>query len=205
MKYLVPLLCILLFSFQAVQAQTPEKADFWSFGLQSMELFQEMLSIPNDAHHHDDLELNIKWTEKAFASRGFQTTRLKTASVPLVLAEKKARIPSQKTVLVYLQMDGQPVDPSFWYQDDPFKAVLKEQGREGGWDQIPWASLENNPDPDWRIFARSTSDAKGPVVMFLTAMDMLDSFSKDHPFNLKVIIDFEEEIGSPQLPEAVKT
>ena len=53
-----------------------------------------------------------------------------------------------------------------------------------------------------RIFARSTSDAKGPVVMFLNAMDVLEEKLSPN-FNIKVIMDFEEELGSPNLPRAV--
>ena len=54
-----------------------------------------------------------------------------------------------------------------------------------------------------RIFARSTSDAKGPVVMFLAAMDALEKIGKNPNYNLKVILDYEEEMGSPNLPKAV--
>ena len=44
---------------------------------------------------------------------------------------------------------------------------------------------------------------KGPVSMFLTAMDLMTNEDKRPNFNMKVIMDFEEEMGSPNLPEAV--
>jgi acetylornithine deacetylase/succinyl-diaminopimelate desuccinylase-like protein len=56
---------------------------------------------------------------------------------------------------------------------------------------------------EWRIFARSASDAKGPVVMFLAALDAAASKIIVPNYNIKVIMDFEEELGSPRLPDAV--
>jgi acetylornithine deacetylase/succinyl-diaminopimelate desuccinylase-like protein len=110
---------------------------------------------------------------------------------------------AKKTVLVYLQMDGQPVDPARWTQEDPYKPALKKQNKQGDWEEIPWDNIKNYKD-DWRIFARSASDAKGPVVMFLAAIDALEKIGKQPNYNLKVILDYEEEMGSPNLPKAVE-
>ena len=164
---------------------------------------QELLSIPNDAHFHNDIEKNVSWAEEAFAKRGFSTKRLETETVPLLLAERRISNKNAKTVLTYLQFDGQPVDPAHWFQDNPYKPILKEQKEGEGWVDIPWSKLEGDLNPDWRIFARSTSDAKGPCVMFLAAMDALEKMGKQPNYHLKVIMDFEEELGSPQLPKAV--
>ena len=49
------------------------------------------------------------------------------------------------------------------------------------------------------------TDAKGPVVMFLNAMDVLENKKIEPNFNIKVIMDFEEELGSPNLPAAVNS
>jgi len=54
------------------------------------------------------------------------------------------------------------------------------------------------------LFGRSTSDDKGPIVMFLNAIDLLQKNEIDIPFNIKVILDSEEEKGSKPLPKAVK-
>ncbi len=107
-------------------------------------------------------------------------------------------------MLAYLQFDGQPVDPKFWFQEDPFKPVLKMPQEGEGWVEIPWKNLEGELDFDWRIFARSTSDAKGPCMMYLAALDALEEMGKSTNYNLKVIMDFEEELGSPHLPKAVE-
>ncbi len=170
----------------------------------SLDLLQELLAIPNDANFPEDIEKNLSWCEEKLESFAFTCTRLNTKSVPLLLADytiKKANLP---TLLFYFHIDGQPVDPSFWFQDDPYQAVLKEQIEAEGWVDIKWERLEEKLlNPDWRIFARSSSDDKSPFVMFLTAFKTLREENKAIPYNLKIILDFEEEKGSPNLAEAV--
>ncbi len=164
--------------------------------------FYELLSLPNDAHIESDIEKNVKWCEVAFAKRGFTTQRLNTETVPLLLAERKVTNPV-KTVLIYLQIDGQPVNPKQWNQESPWKPTLKEKDNSGNWNTIAYEKLYEGINRDWRIFARSTSDAKGPAMAFLASLDALKELNASPNFNMKVIMDFEEELGSPHLPNAV--
>jgi acetylornithine deacetylase/succinyl-diaminopimelate desuccinylase-like protein len=168
----------------------------------SFKEFHELLSIPNDSHFPDDIEKNVQWCESAFAKRGFITKRLNTKTVPLLLAERIVKKPV-KTVLIYLQINGQPVNTSGWNQESPWKPTLKEKDTQGNWNTIAYERLYEGYDNDWRIFARSTSDAKGPAVAFLAALDALHAMKAEPNFNIKVIMDFEEELGSPNLPKAV--
>ena len=173
-----------------------------TYATQSFKEFYEMLSLPNDAHFPLDIEKNVQWCEQAFAKRGFTTQRLNTPTVPLLLAERKAKNAS-KTVLIYIQIDGQPVDPSQWQQESPWKPTLKEKDSEGKWNTIAYERLYEGFNPDWRIFARATSDAKGPAMAFLAALDAGQALKIQPNYNIKVIMDFEEELGSPNLPPAV--
>ena len=165
-------------------------------------LYREFLSLPNDANYPDDILRMVEWMEGAFGDRGFQTRRITTAGSPLLLAERH-RSRDAKTVLIYLQSDGQPVDPAAWFQEDPYTPVLKEPVDDGNFERIPWELLQNDYDPDWRVFARSASDSKGPMTQFLVAMELLDRTGFEPDYNLKVIVDTEEEMGSPHLPQAV--
>ena len=81
--------------------------------------------------------------------------------------------------------------------------MLKEYD-QGEWKTIPWERLQGEVNRNWRIFARSASDAKGPVGMFLTALDAFKDEGFEQLYNMKVIMDFEEELGSPHLPAAVE-
>ena len=166
-------------------------------------VLQAMLSLPNDAHLPEQVASNAEWVRDAFASRGFGVRSLETGGPPLVLAERASPV-SERTVLIYLQIDGQPVDRDAWHQEDPFVPVLKRPV-SGGWEPLPWDRLYGpDRDPEWRVFARSTSDAKGPVAMFLTALDAMEAEGWEPTFGIKVIMDLEEELGSPHLPAAVR-
>jgi acetylornithine deacetylase/succinyl-diaminopimelate desuccinylase-like protein len=168
----------------------------------AIELYREFLSLPNDANNPDDILALLDWMEPQFSERGFETRRLSTAGSPLLFASR-AGPAAAPTVLVYLQADGQPVDPSAWFQDDPYRAVLKERQPDGNWEIISWNSMQREIDADWRVFARSASDSKGPMTQFLVAMDILKQAGASLPFELKVIVDTEEELGSPHLPAAL--
>jgi acetylornithine deacetylase/succinyl-diaminopimelate desuccinylase-like protein len=167
--------------------------------LPAIEEIKDYVSIPNDALIAEDIEKNLVWSEKAFARRGFKTAILKTEKLPLFSAEKTYP-GNTKTVLFYFHLDGQAVRPSEWFQKDPYLTVLKEKDASGAFKEIEWSALKSGEIQDeWRLFARSTSDDKGPIVMFLHAMDILQSQNQKPPFNVKVVLDCEEEKGSPGL------
>lgn len=163
---------------------------------------RDFVSLPNDAINGADILKNIDWLNKKFKARGFQTTIIKTEGQPLFFAELP-KIANAKTILFYMHLDGQAVDPSKWNQEDPYKSVLKT--KEGGvWKTIDWSMLDTKIDDNWRIFGRSSSDDKGPIVMFLNAIDLLKENNQTIPFNVKIILDSEEEKSSKPLPNAVK-
>lgn len=204
MRILLTLLLLTVFLFSATGQK--KKADYsklaQEYAVKSFPEFYDMLSIANDAHYPEHVEANIKWCEKAFQKRGFNTQRINEDEFPLLLAERKVKKPV-KTVLIYLQIDGQPVDPTRWHQETPFTPTLKEKQTDGSWKAIAYEKLYEGYNPDWRIFARSTADAKGPAMAFLAALDAAASAKIEPNYNIKVIMDFEEELGSPHLPTAV--
>lgn len=163
---------------------------------------KDFVSIPNDALNADDIDDNIFWLKKKFGERGFNTTVLETENLPLFFAALPME-DSKPTMLIYMHLDGQSVDPSKWDQPNPYETVLKKPV-EDGYETISFDVLEEGINYDWRLFGRSTSDDKGPIVMFLNAIDLLKKDNKEIPFNIKVILDGEEEKSSKPLPKAVK-
>ena len=172
------------------------------------ERFFDMLSIPNDGYDSPNIERNIKWCENTFSDLGFKVERVIAKSTspsmpnhPLLIANKFIS-KDYKTVLIYFHMDGQPVDPKKWNQDDPFIPILSEYVSDN-WIEIDRNKIKEDPDPDWRIFGRSTSDDKGPPMMLVNALETLEKLNKKPKFNIKLIIDFQEEMGSPTVVSAV--
>ncbi|CAH1000719.1 hypothetical protein LEM8419_01850 [Neolewinella maritima] len=165
----------------------------------------EFLAIPNDGHYPEQVEANLAWCKATFLDKGFAVTRIATPGMPLLFAERQidAALP---TVLFYLQIDGQPVDTAAWDQPDPYQVVYKRKGADGTYATVPTpipAATGIPYDPELRLFARSASDSKGPAVAFLTALDVLAAEGLAPAYNVKVIMDFQEELGSDDLPGAV--
>lgn len=199
---LIPFLICSLSAF----SQTPAKEALetlteksWQHGL---DLLQEIVKMPNDAAYPEQISVNIAWCEQEFKKRGWQSEILETDGIPLLLVSK-SQSKAEKTALFYFHMDGQAVDRSKWNQPDPYIPVLKSQTASGEWKIIPTEKLKSEYDADWRFFGRSTSDDKGPIAMFLTGWDALEEAGISPNYNIKIILDFEEEQGSPNLPAAV--
>lgn len=163
---------------------------------------REFIAIPNDALEPADINRNISWLTEKFNARGFNSSVLPTEGLPLFFAALPMQ-DEKPTILFYMHFDGQSVDPSKWEQNNPYEVVLK--AREGdSWKRKSFDELTEDIDYDWRLFGRSTSDDKGPIVMFLNAIDLLKKNQVEMPFNIKVILDGQEEKGSAPLPKAVK-
>jgi len=168
----------------------------------SIDELVDFVKIPNDALNADDIDANLIWLRDKFNNRGFNTSILETENLPLFFAALPMD-DSKPTILFYMHLDGQSVDPSKWDQPNPYETVLKSKDGDQ-WKTESFSDLNDDINYDWRLFGRSTSDDKGPIVMFLNAIDLLKKNNVAIPFNVKVILDSEEEKSSKPLPQAVK-
>ncbi|MDQ3070601.1 MAG: M20/M25/M40 family metallo-hydrolase [Acidobacteriota bacterium] len=163
----------------------------------------DLLLIPNIAADRASILRNVAFLEKAFAARGFTTRRLETTGNPLFFAER--RTPgATKTTLIYAHVDGQPVDAAAWKQEDPFTPFMRTGRIEQGGAAVDGWRARDRLEDDWRLFARSASDDKGPIVATLVALDALAASGLQPSTHLKIIIDTEEEASSPSLVPAVQ-
>ncbi len=147
MKYFIPFFMISCLVF-GQNSKLDELSD--TYAKKSFPILKELLSIPNDAFYPEAIEPNVAWCETAFGQRGFNTKRIETSTVPLLLAERKHKN-AKKTVLIYLQIDGQPVDSTRWFQESPYKPVLKKKNSKDEWEAIPWDNI-NNYEVLWQCF-----------------------------------------------------
>ena len=166
--------------------------------------YLELLTLPNDSLASAvDIQKNATQIEKLFQKRGFETKQFHNNGKPLVLAEYPAEL-AKKTILFYIHFDGQPVIPSQWSQSSPWQPVVKKKNSSGKWELVNKEELLNpNFDPELRVFGRSSSDDKGPIMMFLASIDLMKSKGLTPAINIKVILDSEEEVNSPGIPGAV--
>lgn len=153
--------------------------------------FRQFLSLPNVSTVTEDMLANAEWVTSYIEQRGFTAKTVSAGGAPYVIAER--RVPdARSTVLIYAHYDGQPVEPANW-ATPPFEPTLKSA--EG---IIDWpTALAGDIDPDWRVFARSAGDDKGPVIALMHAIDALEAAGLDISVNIKLILDGEEEFGSP--------
>jgi acetylornithine deacetylase/succinyl-diaminopimelate desuccinylase-like protein len=163
----------------------------------------EFLSIPNVASDTPNIQKNAARLVEMLEARGIETHLLPITGRGPVVFGKLITPEAKRTVIFYAHYDGQPVDPAAWTDGKPFEPVLRDAAIEAGGKRIPFP--ENNAkhrsmyDDNWRIYARSSSDDKSPIVALLAAIDALRAKHIPLGVNLKVVFEGEEEAGSPNL------
>jgi acetylornithine deacetylase/succinyl-diaminopimelate desuccinylase-like protein len=168
---------------------------------QVLEELIELLSIPNIAANRPDIRRNAERLEQMLSARGFRAELLETAGNPLVYGE--LRVPgASRTLLLYCHYDGQPVDPAQWKQQSPFTPVLRRGRLQDQAATVDLAAVDR-VQPDWRLYARSASDDKSPIVAVLAAVDALKSAGRLPTSNVRIVLDGEEEASSPSLVPAI--
>ena len=144
------------------------------------ELF-ELLRIPSIssmADHKPDMQKAAEKYVQLLLSAGCDRAEIyPTKGHPVVFAEKIID-KTKPTILVYAHYDVQPADPLNLWTTPPFEPQIR----------------------DGAIYARGANDDKGQGFMHVKAFEYLVK-TNQLKCNVKFIIDGEEEIGSPSLPE----
>jgi acetylornithine deacetylase/succinyl-diaminopimelate desuccinylase-like protein len=163
----------------------------------------EFLAIPNVASDTANIQKNAARLMEMLQARGIETHRLPIAGRGPVVFGKLTAPEAKRTVIFYAHYDGQPVDAAAWTDGEPFEPVLRDAPIEAGGKRIPFpensAKRPADYNDDWRIYARSSSDDKSPIVALLAALDALRAKRIPLSVNLKVIFEGEEEAGSTNL------
>lgn len=155
---------------------------------------KELVSIPNLPVNVPEMERNMRWVTEQFQQVDFDVKQLPSTTLPVLFAERIID-KNLKTILFYFHLDGQPVNPEAWNQENPFVPVLKAYQQEK-WIDLDWNALNHEINDDWRIFARAAADDKAPIVMMLSALELLKAQLQNPKFNIKIIFDLEEEYSS---------
>lgn len=162
----------------------------------------ELLAIPNLASDSVNIRRNAAKLVEMLQQRGVRTQLFEVAgSPPVVFGELKAP-GAKRTLMFYAHYDGQPVASPKW-DTDPWKPVLRDQATEAGGKIIAMPTPDKALESEWRIYARSASDDKSPIVAMLTALDAVRANKLKLTTNLKFFFEGEEEAGSPHLEAIV--
>ncbi len=143
-------------------------------------------SISAQASHAADCRKAAEWARDELAGMGFFARLSETSGLPGVIATHHAAGPAAPHVLFYGHYDVQPADPLALWHSDPFDPQLVD-GPRGK-----------------RIVARGAVDDKGQVVSFFTACRAHLAVNGQLPVRLTILLEGEEECGSPSLAELLK-
>ncbi len=163
-----------------------------------------LVALPNAAANIEDMELNARHLTGLLESRRFDVRLLRADGGPPVIFGQRLSDIADLTVVFYAHYDGQPVVPELW-SSDPFDVVVRTGRLEAGAQQVPLDDLQAPIDPEWRLYGRSTSDDKVSIVALLAALDALDAAGIAPSINIKLLLDGEEERGSPHIAEILRS
>jgi acetylornithine deacetylase/succinyl-diaminopimelate desuccinylase-like protein len=168
----------------------------------------DFLSIPNLATDTPNIQKNAAQLAKMLQARGIETHLLPIKGRGPVVFGSLNSPGARHTVIFYAHYDGQPVDPAAWTNGKPFEPALRDNAIEAGGKRIPFPVSSGKAaavyGDDWRIYARSSSDDKSPIVALLAALDALRANDIPLRVNLKLILEGEEENGSPNLQRTLE-
>ncbi|RJO67343.1 MAG: dipeptidase [Myxococcales bacterium] len=145
--------------------------------------FQEMFellripSVSSQKTRQAETRRCAEWTAAHCRTIGLKAEVIDTQGHPVVLAEWLGK-PGKPTILIYGHYDVQPEDPVKLWNSPPFEPTVK----------------------GCKLFARGAVDDKGQFFAHLKAIEAHLKTAGELPLNIKLILEGEEEIGSPSLP-----
>jgi acetylornithine deacetylase/succinyl-diaminopimelate desuccinylase-like protein len=146
-----------------------------------LEALVRIPSISADRDHFPDVRASAEHTAELLRAHGLENVRITGVedSQPFVLGEWMHAGPGAPTVLLYAHHDVQP------------------PGEVANWASDPFAPEER----DGRLYGRGSADDKAGAVAHAHAVGAWLRTAGELPCNVRVLIEGEEEIGSPTLQQ----
>ena len=145
------------------------------------QLLSDFVAIPSvstDSAYKDDIGKACRWVEERCLEAGLTTEVRETAGHPAVVAHNGYR-EGLPHLLIYGHYDVQPAEDASTWKYPPFEPTI-----EGEY-----------------LYGRGASDNKGQILAHLCALRCLHELEGGCPINVTVLVEGEEEIASPHLPE----
>lgn len=139
-------------------------------------------SISADPAYKDEVRAAGEWCTRELAALGFEATLRDTPGHPIVVAHWTGPVANpDRHVLFYGHYDVQPVDPLNLWNADPFDPKIEDR------------------DGVKVITGRGSADDKGQLLIFIEAVRALIAEEGRLPVKVTVLLEGEEESGSPSL------
>ncbi|MCC5635166.1 dipeptidase [Nostoc sp. CHAB 5844] len=141
-------------------------------------------TISAQPKHRRDLQACAQWLARHLAELGLQNVQILPGikgSIPSVYGDW-LHAPGKSTLLLYGHYDVQPVDPLGAWHTPPFQATIIGEN----------------------LYGRGASDDKGQFFIHLKAIESYLRITGKLPLNIKVWLEGEEEISSPNLAAFLK-
>ncbi|HET7479655.1 MAG TPA: M20/M25/M40 family metallo-hydrolase [Rubrobacteraceae bacterium] len=148
--------------------------------LEELNEFLRMPSISARENAGGEFRECAGWVVEKLEDLGAEARLMETSGHPVVYAEIGE---GDKTLLSYGHYDVQPPEPLELWESDPFEPTVR----------------------DGSLFARGVADDKGDVLARIQALRFYIEEHGPPPFKLKFLIEGEEEIGSPNLANFVRS
>ena len=150
--------------------------------IERLKAFCRLPSVSTDPAFSSDIRRTAEFTASQLEKAGFPSVEIiETEGHPSIIGEW-CDVPDAPTILIYGHYDVQPPDPLEKWNSSPFEPVICDD----------------------RLYARGVSDDKGPLSIPIEVVAAFHEVRGELPINIKIIIEGEEESGSPNFAGTVE-
>ncbi|HEX9185629.1 MAG TPA: hypothetical protein VGB87_01060, partial [Vicinamibacteria bacterium] len=137
-----------------------------------VERFVEFLRMDTVSQVPARVRAGGEWLAGQMVDRGVPARVLETGGNPAVFGHLPCP-GARRTVLIYCHYDVKPAPPERWLQPDPFEPVLRRGAAEDGSPAVALGDVPPDALGDHRLYARGSSDDKGPIWAHLEAVALM--------------------------------
>jgi acetylornithine deacetylase/succinyl-diaminopimelate desuccinylase-like protein len=158
--------------------------------------FVEFLRLESVSQAPAKVRAAGEWLAATLRVRGLEGRMFETGGNPAVFGERRVA-GATRTVLIYCHYDTKPIPAKGWLQSSPIEPVFRRGLAETDPALVPLSEVADDGLDALLLYARGSSDDKGPIWSHLCALELMDALGIAPSVNVKLIFDGEEEIASP--------